>query len=231
MIAGATAVLLLRQAARIQPGETVFVQAAAGGVGSLAVQLAKHFGASTVIAGASTQLKRERALSLGADHAIDYTAPDWPERLRELLPNGVDVILEMAGGPTLEAGLRALAPFGRTVVYGSASNETRTLSQAAMDQWLSDPALGHSIIAFNLGAVFGAKPQVAGEAIGTIIELVMKGVVKPQVGHILPLKRAAEAHELIRAPRLGRQDRAGPVAQTRPDHGGGARVVQLRAGR
>ncbi|MBX2800091.1 MAG: zinc-binding dehydrogenase [Myxococcales bacterium] len=197
LVAGATAVLLLTDASRLQAEESVLVQAAAGGVGSLAVQIAKAMGAGTVVAAASTPAKRRLALQLGADHTLDYTRPDWPQQLAQQLPGGVDVILDMVGGASLEQSLGCLAPFGRVVVYGSASPEPRSLSQGALGRWLSDPALGQTVSSFNLGAVFAHRPERAGRAIGTLMELIGSGQVTPRIGHVLPLSRAAEAHALL----------------------------------
>jgi NADPH:quinone reductase len=83
-IAGATALLLLKEVSRLQPGEMVLVPGAGGGVEGYAVQLAKLLGAGTVIGAASTPEKQALAWELGADHVIDYTQPEWPEQVREL---------------------------------------------------------------------------------------------------------------------------------------------------
>ena len=196
VIAGVTAVSMLMHTARLQPGETAYVPAAAGGVGSLAVQVAKAMDAH-VIAGASTAAKRAVAQDLGADEVVDSSAPDWADQLRKLRPDGVDVILEMAGGATLEQGLSALAPYGRAVVYGSAADKPRTLSQAALDRWLSNPAMNQEILAFNLGILFGFRPERAAESMQRLIGYVMHGKVRPRVGHVLPLARAVDAHRLL----------------------------------
>ncbi|WP_334054477.1 quinone oxidoreductase family protein [Burkholderia cepacia] len=125
MAHGLTAALVLRQAARLAPGETVLVEAAAGGVGSFAVQLAKQYGAGKVIAAASTPEKRALAERLGADASVDYTAPDWAERVRTLTGGkGVDVILETAGGDNVAEAFKALASFGRMIFIGQSSGKT-----------------------------------------------------------------------------------------------------------
>ena len=124
LLQGLTAWHLYRTCARLEPGESVVVHAAAGGVGSLAVQLGKAFCAGRVIATASSEEKRRLALELGADEAVDVGRDDLAEALIEAnLGERVDVVLEMAGGPVFEAGLAALAPFGRLVVYGNASRQ------------------------------------------------------------------------------------------------------------
>jgi NADPH2:quinone reductase len=148
LLQGLTAWHLFRTCARIVPGDSVLVVSGAGGVGSLAVQLAKPLGAGRVIATASSEEKRALCLELGADAAIDGDASD-PELLRERLleANGgreLDVVLEMAGGPLFDVALRAMADMGRLVVYGISSreqNEVRTgrllkRSQAIIGFWL-----------------------------------------------------------------------------------------------
>jgi len=122
LVQGITAYGVLHDAARLQRGESVLVQAAAGGVGSLAVQFARLAGASTIVGTAGSDEKREIVLSLGADHAVDYGREDWTEQVIEATGGkGVDVVLESVGG---EAGARAfecLAPLGRLVMFGAAS--------------------------------------------------------------------------------------------------------------
>jgi len=118
---GLTAWWLVDHTTRVQPGDSVVVHAAAGGVGSLAVQLAKLRGAGRVIATASTPEKREFALSLGADAAVDSATEDLTGAL--CAANGgepVDVVLEMIGGRVTDQSIAALAPFGRLAFYGMA---------------------------------------------------------------------------------------------------------------
>src|SRR4051812_38294571 len=127
LLQGLTAWHLYRTCARVAPGESVLVVSGAGGVGSLALQLAKPLGAGRVIATASSEDKRALCRELGADAAIDGDASD-PDALRARLleANGgreVDVVLEMAGGPLFDVALRAMADMGRLVVYGISSRE------------------------------------------------------------------------------------------------------------
>jgi NADPH2:quinone reductase len=197
-IAGTTALLILRDAARLRPGEHVLVEAAAGGVGSYAVQLARLMGAGSVIAAASTEHKREAALQLGADHAVDPHADGWAEEVRDLTGGrGVDVILEMCGGRVFAEALTALAPFGRVVVYGNASREGFALDAARMDTLFVDPALNASLIAFNLGVWFQHAAQGAVAALTDLVAHVVAGDVEVQLGERFPLSRAADAHRLL----------------------------------
>jgi NADPH2:quinone reductase len=152
LLQGLTAHALIHRSARLEPGETVVVEAAAGGTGSLAVQLAKRHGAR-VIGLASSQEKRELVARLGADATVDSRAENMKEAILEA--NGgdqVDAVLQMSGGPAFDAQLRTLAPFGRMVTFGIASrdeNEVRTghlmrNSRAVIGFWLvhlfRDPA-------------------------------------------------------------------------------------------
>src|SRR3954453_15801508 len=121
LIQGLTAWHLYRTCARIQPGESVVVHSAAGGVGSLAVQLGKPLGAGRVIATASSEERRAFALQLGADLALD------PE---EDLPEKVDIVFEAAGGALFDRSFAALAPFGRIVQYGLSTREKTRVSNA-----------------------------------------------------------------------------------------------------
>ncbi|CAA9422156.1 MAG: Alcohol dehydrogenase [uncultured Rubrobacteraceae bacterium] len=198
VISGSTAVLILEEAARLQAGETVLVQGAAGGVGSYAVQIAKLLGAGTVIGAAGSPEKREAVLALGADHAVDYTQEDWPDRVLEFTGGrGVDVVLEMAGGSAFEQGLSCLAPFGRTVVYGSSSAEPLQMGPETIQALFYDPSPNQSLVAFNLGLWFAMRPEAAVGALRTLIGHVASGRVEVPIGHVLPLGRAAEAHRML----------------------------------
>lgn len=188
---GLTAALALRNAARLLPGESVLIEAAAGGVGSFAVQLAKLYGASKVIAAASTPEKRAIAERLGADASVDYMAPGWAKKVRELTSGrGVDVVLEVAGGETVGQALDAMAPFGRMVFLGQSSGKT-----ALVDPWqLTVP--NHTVTGFYVGAYL-AFPDLVKATVGEIIGFVMSGKLSLQVGTVLPLSQAAEAHRLL----------------------------------
>jgi NADPH2:quinone reductase len=126
-VQGLTAHHCLGLMGRMSANESVLVHAAAGGVGLLAVQLAKLMGASVVIGTASTDDKRALVKSMGADHAFDHAGSDLATRVREVTGGrGVDVLLEMLGGTeTYKRNLACLAPMGRMIVYGAANGDTR----------------------------------------------------------------------------------------------------------
>ena len=130
LLQGLTAWHLLRTSARVAAGESVVVHAAAGGTGSLAVQLARPLtGAGRVIATASSEEKRKLALELGADVAVATDAGGLTERLLEANRGApVDVVLDAIGGEVFDASLEALAPFGRIVTYGVSGGATNTVN-------------------------------------------------------------------------------------------------------
>jgi NADPH2:quinone reductase len=195
VIQGLSAWHLLKTSARLEEGESVVVHAAAGGVGSLAVQLAKRFGAGRVIASASSEEKRALALELGADAAVDPNAEDLNAALREA--NGgakVDVVLEMAGGRVFDQSLRALAPFGRLVTYGQASREGNTVESGAL------MARSQAVVGFWLVHCFG-RPGMIAEPMQELFGRVASGDQRVIEGEVYPLSEARRAHEEMQARR------------------------------
>lgn len=194
LLQGLTAWHILRTSARVQPGETVVVHAAAGGVGSLAVQLAKVFGSGRVIATASSQDKREFALSLGADVAVDSTDPELESALRGANEGRkVDVVLEMAGGTVFDQSLACLAPFGRLVTYGMAGRE--------LPQPLYAPQLmggSQGVIGFWLVHCM-TRPEMLRGPMEELFSLTLEGRLRPIVGATYPLADARLAHESLRS--------------------------------
>lgn len=196
VVQGLTAWHLLRTCARLTPGESVVVHAAAGGTGSLAVQLAREFGAGRVIATASTAHKRDLALRLGAHAAVDADPDGLTERLTEA--NGgrrVDIVLEMTGGPVFDASLAALAPFGRLVAYGMASRTPAAPVEPAQLMGRS-----RSVIGFWLAHCLG-RPGMYHEPLAELLAMTAQGRLRPQVGGVYALGQAAAAHTELRARR------------------------------
>jgi len=196
LVQGLTAWHLLRTSSRMRPGESVVVHAAAGGVGSLAVQLAKLWGAGRVIAVASTPAKRERALELGADVAVDSAADDLTRALRDANGgNRVDIVLEMVGGRTTDASLAALARFGRLVVYGMAGREPAT--EVAPSSLMVG---SRSLVGFWLVDCMATDPVgMMVEPLRELVGLVVDGSLRPLAGPAYPLAQARRAHEDLRA--------------------------------
>jgi NADPH2:quinone reductase len=190
LVQGLTAWHLLRSSARVRPGETVVVNAAAGGVGSLLVQLARQFGAGRVIATASTAAKRDVALALGADAAVDGDADGYADRIVQANEGRpVDIVLDAVGGPVFDAALHALNNFGRLVTFGNASRAARSPVDPEM---LSDRNL--SVAGFWLRPAL-AVPGTYREPLAAMFDLVTAGVLRPLTGATYPLADARRAFE------------------------------------
>ncbi len=185
---GLTAYHVIKTSGAMKEGETVLVHAAAGGVGTLAVQMAKLMGAGRVIATAGSEEKLELARSLGADVLIDYTEDDWPAGVREATEGeGADVILEMVGADFPEKNLECLAPFGRMVVYGAASGEMGTIVPASLMNRC------HSVVGFWLMPVLRRQDLVV-PSLEQTLAWISSGDLKLTIGAKYPLEKAAEAH-------------------------------------
>jgi NADPH2:quinone reductase len=194
MVQGLTAWHLLRTCTHLQEGESVVVHAAAGGVGTLAVQLAKAWGAGNVIAVASTDDKLKLASDLGADSLVLAGEEDLKGAL--VAANGgkkVDVVLEMVGGSTFDASLAALAPFGRLATFGMAS---RTPPKPVTAGELM--AKSRAVIGFWLAHCFG-NPAMLQPQMAELLGMVVAGTLKPLVGGSYPLADARAAHESLRS--------------------------------
>jgi len=195
LLQGLTARSLLRVSARLQEGESVVVQAAAGGTGSLAVQLAKRMGAGRGIGLASSEDKRELARRLGADAAVDSRAADLEAAILEANDGElVDVVLEMSGGESFEASLRALAPFGRLITYGLASREPVEVRNVDLMR------TSRSVVGFWLMHLF-RRPQELREGIVELLGAVAAKELEVVIGEVYPLSDARRAHEDIAARR------------------------------
>jgi NADPH:quinone reductase len=193
LIQGITAWHLLATAARVREGESVVVTAAAGGVGSLALQLARLHGAARVIAVASTPEKRQRALDLGADAAVDGQPDGLADRLREAnRGEPVDVVLESVAGPILDAALEALAFNGRLIAYGQASGASNHVSvDLLMDRSIS-------VGGYWATPSIRDRPETR-RVIERLLQEVAEGRLQVVEGPSFPAAAAAEAHRAIAA--------------------------------
>lgn len=182
---------LVHTVAEVKAGQTVVIPAAAGGLGSIAVQLAKQQGAK-VVALASTKEKRQFVQELGADAVVDSTSEDLTEEIKAAAGGPVQVALEMTGGQTFHAVLSALAPRGRLAVYGYASGQTTDVStKVLMEQsitvagfWLPHLYSDRNALRTSMEALFGA---------------VQSGALRPVLGQVYPLGEAAAAHAALAA--------------------------------
>jgi NADPH2:quinone reductase len=188
LLQGLTAMALVHRCARIEAGETIVIEAAAGGTGTLAVQVAKGAGAR-VIGLASSEEKRALVESLGADATVDSRAEDLGAAIREANEGKrVDAVLHMSGGAAFDAELGVLAPLGRMVVFGIASREQRDVSTAALLRG------SKSVIGFWLAHLLG-RPDLLVPMIGDLLSAIAAGELAVTIGEVYPLSEAARAHE------------------------------------
>ena len=195
LIQGLTAWHLYRTSAKLQKGESVVVVSGAGGVGSLAVQLAKPFGAGRVIATASSEEKRQLTLELGADAAVDPASEDLTQALIDANEGRqVDVVLEMAGGATFDGCLKALAPFGRIVAYGIASREPNEVATGALMR------KSRSVVGFWLMHLL-ARPEMLTGPLADLLDRAARREFRVVVGGTYPMSEVRRAHEELQARR------------------------------
>jgi NADPH:quinone reductase len=190
-VAVATAQECLFNAGGLQEGETVLIQAGAGGVGMAAIQLAKLAGA-TVLATASSDEKLERLKELGLDHGINYATENFAERARELTDgNGVNLILDSVGGQTLKDGVGALAFRGRLVSVGVAGRSGSEIE--AQSLWANNNTL-HGV--FLGGLILPEYPRVKA-MVEDLLKRLAAGEFRVVIDRTFPLSEAAAAHEYI----------------------------------
>lgn len=175
----------------LEAGERVLIQAAAGGVGTAAVQLAARAGAE-VFGTASSEEKLELAADLGCDHPIDYTEADFAAVIdEETNGEGVDLVLESVGGDVFERSLDALSHFGRLVTFGVSSG----VPAAAENSRLLFE--NKSVIGFHLGQAMSHDPNRVTSAVPDLTEALAAGDLEVIVGETFPLDAAAEAHQYV----------------------------------
>jgi len=193
MLKGLTAQYLLRRTYRVQPGETLLVHAAAGGVGLILCQWAKHLGAK-VIGTVSTDEKAALARAHGCDHPIIYSREHFVERVKELTKGaGVSVAYDSVGRDTFSGSLDCLRPMGMLVLYGQSSGTVAPL----------DPS-----VLMAKGSVFLTRPSLVNytasredlvNSANELFEVVARGAVKIEVRQKYPLRDAAAAHRDLEA--------------------------------
>jgi NADPH2:quinone reductase len=182
-----TAYHMLHTSHQTTPGQTVLVHSAAGGVGIVAVQIAKAAGAR-VIGTVSSDSKFDLVKQYGADDVINYATKDFAEEVLKLTNNrGVDLILDAVGKPTVEKGLRCLAPFGHLILYGRAGGIPDPVNLMSLFQ------KSVKVSGFVLYTV-SAMPEKHREGIERSFQLMQEGKLKMLIGKTLPLADAAEAH-------------------------------------
>lgn len=187
-----TAWHMLHTAHRTAPGQTVVVHSAAGGVGIVAVQIAKAAGAR-VIGTVSSDAKSALVREYGADEVINYASSDFAaETLRLTGGRGADLILDAVGKPTFEPGLKCLAPFGHLILYGRAGGPPDPLNPFRLFE------KSVKVSGFVLPVVY-AMPEVMREGIEKSFQLMREGKLKLLIGKTFPLAQAAEAHRFMQS--------------------------------
>ncbi|MFZ9784815.1 MAG: quinone oxidoreductase family protein, partial [Candidatus Nanopelagicaceae bacterium] len=188
MVQGSTAHMILKKMGQIKAGESVVIHAGAGGVGSVAIQLAKLWGAF-VIAVTSSDEKKKLCMALGADVVVDAGEADLAQALiKANNGKGVDLILEMVGGTTFDQSLDALAAFGRIVFYGMASRKApKAIHPGAL------MPKSQSVIGFWLVNALADKELMA-EVFMDLFGMIISGKLKPVIGSTYPLSKASDAH-------------------------------------
>jgi NADPH2:quinone reductase len=188
LLQGLTAWHLYKTVTRMRAGESVVVISGAGGVGSLAVQLGHPLGAARVIATASSPEKRELALELGADAAIDGDPDGLADRLIEANEGRkVDIVFEMAGGKVFDECMEALAPFGRCAAYGIASQEPNQVQTGKLMR------RSQTVAGFWLMHCLG-RPDMIDEALADLFARAARNELRVVVGNTYPLADAPQAH-------------------------------------
>jgi NADPH2:quinone reductase len=189
-IAYGTSHLALAHKARLQPGETLLVLGAAGGVGLTAVEVGKKMGAR-VIACARGADKLAIARAAGADDVIDSDTPDLKSALKAM--GGADVVYDPVGGPAFDAALRATKPDGRILAIGFASG---TVPQVPANILL---VKNITVIGFWWGGYLARSPHLLRDSLATLLDWYAQGRLKPHISHHLPLDRLPDGLELLRS--------------------------------
>ncbi|MGI2328707.1 quinone oxidoreductase family protein [Planococcus sp. YIM B11945] len=188
---GLSAYHIIKTMGRLEKGESILIHAAAGGVGAIAVQLAKIFGAGQIIATASSDEKLAHAEKMGATHLVNYTEAGWEQKIKELTGGkGVDVALEMVGGDVFNKTIKCLAPFGRLVIFGAASGEQATFNPGQLMR------KNQSVIGFFLPQIM-RKPELFQQSFAELLGYVNSGQLQLTIGGTFPLEEAAHVHTLL----------------------------------
>jgi len=193
MLKGCTAQYLLRRIYRVKTGDTILLHAAAGGVGLIACQWAKHLGA-TIIGTVGSDEKAELARAHGCDHPIVYTRENVVERVKAITDGaGVPVVFDSVGRDTFTASLDCLRPRGLMVSYGNASGAVEPFSPGVL------AAKGSLFLTRPTLASYIATREELDATTTELFDVVRSGAVKVQVSQVFPLKEAAQAHRALEA--------------------------------
>lgn len=183
---------LLTEIARIEPGESIVVHSAAGGVGTTAIQLAKILGADQIIGTVGDENKAQVALNAGADHVICYEKDDFAQHVNELTEGkGVNIILDSIAGTMTAKSFACLAPYGRLIQFGNSSGKVGHIQTSDLHTSC------RSVLGFSLGTTRKKRPESLQNTAKQVFQLLADGQLKIEIGHRFALEDAASAHELI----------------------------------
>ncbi|ETP70779.1 quinone oxidoreductase [Planococcus glaciei] len=191
---GITAYNVIQKMARLAPGETILIHAAAGGIGSTAIQLARLFGAGKIIGTVGSDEKKEAAKGFGADHVINYVSSDFVDEVKQLTGGkGADVILDTVAGENFEKSMNCLAPFGRIVSFGHGNTGSVPGTLTTADLHSSC----RSVLGYSTGTYRKQRPEFLQEAAAKITELMLEKKLEMSISKRFPLAEAAQAHAHI----------------------------------
>jgi NADPH:quinone reductase len=183
---------LLYNVARLQKGETVLIHAAAGGVGTTALQLAKLLGAGTVIGTVGHPDKKEIAEKSGADFVICYEEEDFAQAVNSITDGkGADIILDSVAGSVTENSLNCLAPYGRLVHFGNSGGKAGKFLTSDLHSSC------RSVLGFSLGTTRTQRPHLLHDTAREVFPYLVNKQLEIKVGHEFSLEDAAMAHELM----------------------------------
>lgn len=198
-----TAHAALHLAGRVQPGETVLIHAAAGGVGTAAIQLARLVGGVHIVGTASGQ-KRDYLLAQGADQVIDYRTADWVDEVRRTHPDGVDIVLDSVGESGFARSIAVLRYGGRVVGFGLSAamrdDGAEPDIEGALSQSLSLSPFVNNATGF-IGCHLGAPAPMLRTWVQRLIDLCERGSITPHIDRVFPLAGAADAHRYLHSRR------------------------------
>ncbi|USG66171.1 NADPH:quinone oxidoreductase family protein [Brevibacillus ruminantium] len=187
-----TSYKLLADIAALEKGETVLIHAAAGGIGTTAIQLAKLLGAGKVIGTVGRQSKAKIALEAGADHVICTDTEDFAQKVQELTGGtGADVILDSISGWVSEKSMECLASYGRLVHFGNASGEVGNIRTIDLH------ASCRSVRGFSLGTTRSKRPELLQDTAEKVLPYLADGRLAIKIGRRFPLAEAAQAHDWV----------------------------------
>ncbi len=193
MLKGMTSMYLLRRTYKVKSGDNILIWAAAGGVGQILVQWAKHLGA-TVIGVVSSTTKSKAIKALGADHVILHTSDDVATRVREITSGkGVDVCYDSVGKSTIDISLACLCPFGMLVSYGNSSGAINDFSIGKLagggSLYITRPTL----------VTHTATRELLLDCANELFAVITSGAIKISIGQTYALKDARQAHDDLEA--------------------------------